>query len=568
MRTAAQLLREVSHRDDTDLLSVLLAEQRHRAGLLGLAQGHDIRANLKSRLNLLVDEILDCLQLFLCHRLEMREVKSQPVWIDVRALLLDVRAELQLQRLLEQMRRRMAARRRPSGRLIHLQRHLVSGLQHAARHMANMTDPSAAQVDGILNLEFTVRSRNGSDITALSAHRPIERCPVDNDRSLVAVRKRLRQPALTRDDRDLRGILQMVIAVKDRRDLDRNLVIDRCILAHVVRLGTRISRTLPLLLHAGIERLLVNGAALLLQDLLRQIKREAVGIVQRERFLAVQFLLSFLLEVLLQTVQNGQALIDGAVKVVLLLLQHVEDEFLLLLQLRIAALRGLDDGSGQICQKCMIDAEQSAVARRPSRQSAQHVATSFIGRHDTIRNHERRRADVVDDAADGDILLLDLMILYTCHRADMIAQRDKRIDIKHRIHFLADNRQTLQTHASIDVLLLQRRVMPLTVIFELGEDIVPDLHEAVAVAARLAGVLRPTALEAVLRSAVIVDLRARTARSCPMLPEIVLLAELGDAALRDPDLVMPDLERLVIVKVDRRIKPVRVEPDHLCQKLP
>ena len=314
----------------------------------------------------------------------MREVKSQPVWIDVRALLLDVRAELQLQRLLEQMRRRMAARRRPSGRLIHLQRHLVSGLQHAARHMADMTDPSAAQVDGILNLEFTVRSRNGSDITALAAHRPVERCPVDNNRSLVPVRQRLRQLALARDDGDLRGILKVIVAIKDRCNLDRNLVIDRCVLAHVIRLGTCISRTLPLLLHAGIERLLVNGAALLLQDLLRQIKREAVGIVQRERFLAVQFLLSFLLEVLLQTVQNGQALIDGAVKVVLLLLQHVEDEFLLLLQLRIAALRGLDDGSGQICQKCMIDAEQSAVARRPSRQSAQHIAAPFIGRHDAV----------------------------------------------------------------------------------------------------------------------------------------------------------------------------------------
>ena len=150
----------------------------------------------------------------------------------------------------------------------------------------------------------------------------------------------------------------------------------------------------------------------------------------------------------------------------------------------------------------------------------------------------------------------------------MIAQRDKRIDIKHRIHFLADNRQTLQPHAGIDVLLLQRRVMPLTVILELSEDIVPDLHEAVAVAARLAGVLRPAALEAILRPAVIVDLRARTARPCSMLPEVILLAELGDAALRDSDLVMPDLEGLVIIDVDRRIKPVRIEADHLCQELP
>ena len=65
--------------------------------------------------------------------------------------------------------------------------------------MPDMADPAAAQMDGILNLEFAVRSRDRSGIAALAAHRPVERCPVDNDRSLVAVRQRLRQLALARD---------------------------------------------------------------------------------------------------------------------------------------------------------------------------------------------------------------------------------------------------------------------------------------------------------------------------------------------------------------------------------
>ena len=43
--------------------------------------------------------------------------------------------------------------------------------------------------------------------------------------------------------------------------------------------------------------------------------------------------------------------------------------------------------------------------------------------------------------------------------------------------------QTLQTHAGVDVLLGQLGVVALAVVVELGEDVVPDLHIAVAVAA-------------------------------------------------------------------------------------
>ena len=89
-----------------------------------------------------------------------------------------------------------------------------------------------------------------------------------------------------------------------------------------------------------------------------------------------------------------------------------------------------------------------------------------------------------------------------------------------------------------------------------GKYVVPYFHKAVTVTADLA--VRLTA--AVFFSAVIIDLGARTAWTCAMLPEIVTLSGLGvtvescDTLCRHTDFLRPDVERLVILPVDRRIK--------------
>ncbi len=106
--------------------------------------------------------------------------------------------------------------------------------------------------------------------------------------------------------------------------------------------------------------------------------------------------------------------------------------------------------------------------------------------------------------------------------------------------------------------------MALSVIFKLGEHIVPHLNIAVAVAAY--GAARLAA--AVLLSSVIVDLRAGTAGACPVLPEIILLAEAEDPLFRDAHLLIPDGKCLVILLINRRIQPVRRKPHNFGQKLP
>ena len=146
----------------------------------------------------------------------------------------------------------------------------------------------------------------------------------------------------------------------------------------------------------------------------------------------------------------------------------------------------------------------------------------------------------------------------------LVTQRLHRIYIENRIHFLNDNRQSLQTHSGIDILLLEQLVMTLAVILELGKYVVPDFHVTVAVTAYRTARLSA----AILFSTVIVNFRARSARPCAMLPEVVLFSKAEDPVLCDADLLVPDIKRLIILQINGRIQALRIQSDHLGQELP
>ena len=68
----------------------------------------------------------------------------------------------------------------------------------------------------------------------------------------------------------------------------------------------------------------------------------------------------------------------------------------------------------------------------------------------------------------------------------------------------------------------------MTVVVELGEYVVPDLDNTVAVADFLEVVLTDVVEVAVLLAAVVVYLRAGAAGTAAVLPEVISLAELDD----------------------------------------
>ena len=166
--------------------------------------------------------------------------------------------------------------------------------------------------------------------------------------------------------------------------------------------------------------------------------------------------------------------------------------------------------------------------------------------------------------ADGNVPFVFFLIGLARQLADPVSERLNGVHVKNGIHILHHRGQTLQTHARIDVLLDQVSVVAVSVIVELGEHVVPHLDITVAVAAhRTAGLSA-----AVLLAAVIVYLGAGAAGAGAVLPEIVLFSETEDPLRRDADLLIPDIEGLVVVQIYGRIQSVRVQSDHLGQKLP
>ena len=154
--------------------------------------------------------------------------------------------------------------------------------------------------------------------------------------------------------------------------------------------------------------------------------------------------------------------------------------------------------------------------------------------------------------ADRNIIHCICLIRLAGKLTDPVSDSFHCINIKYGIHILHYNGKTLKPHTGIYVFVLKFRVSTVSVTVELCEHVVPDFHKTVTVAANLA--VRLSA--AVFLASVIVDLRARTAGTCSMLPEVIALSGLGitvkscDPLGRNTDLLIPDLESLVILTVN------------------
>ena len=148
----------------------------------------------------------------------------------------------------------------------------------------------------------------------------------------------------------------------------------------------------------------------------------------------------------------------------------------------------------------------------------------------------------------------------------MVGDIHNRIHIKQRAYALAYNRQTLQTHTGVNILLNQLRVIALTIVIELGEHIVPHFHETVAIAAGTA----PGLAAAKFLATVIMDLGTRTAGAGTVLPEVVLLAQAGHMIFRNADDLSPNIPCLIVIFIDGGIHSLRLQahPFRAGKKLP
>ena len=114
-----------------------------------------------------------------------------------------------------------------------------------------------------------------------------------------------------------------VVANKGRGDCRIKRLINSRVCAHIVGRLPGFSRHLTLLLHRCIKAVLVNGEPFFLKDFFCQVDREAIGIVQAERVLAIHYSLSFCRHLFFQIRQNCKSLIDRLIEFVFFLRQDI-----------------------------------------------------------------------------------------------------------------------------------------------------------------------------------------------------------------------------------------------------
>ena len=416
----------------------------------------------------------------------------------------------------------------------------------------------------VRHLEERAVRLNDAVVGHLAAHLGIKRRAVKHEHALLALVDLRADLPLADDGQDRALIGRVVIAGELRRRRVQTKV--HAGPRQVAERLARLSRAHALLLHEILERILIHGHVLLLHHLAGQVDRETVGIIELERIRAGEHALALGLMLGEQVGEDVHAGVDGLGEVLLLVADDAGDICLLLAQLRVLALVFVHDHVHDLIQERLVDAEELAVARCAAQQTAQHVAAALVRRQDAVRDHHDGGADMVGDDTQGHIGLVAVAIVRAGDLADLVGNVHDGVDVEERVHTLADNGQTLEAHAGVDVLLNEVRVVAVAVVVKLGKDVVPDLHIAVAVAAGRA--VRLTA--AVFLAAVKIDLRAGAARAGAMLPEVIVLAEAGDAALGDTDLVAPDIKCLVVLFIHGRVQPLGVEADPVRarQKLP
>ncbi len=297
---------------------------------------------------------------------------------------------------------------------------------------------------------------------------------------------------------------------------------------------------LALLLHQLLEAGVVDRQALVSQQLLRQVVGEAIGVVQFEGVGGVDPGGLRFARLGDQPLQQLGAALQGAAEALLLVVDPAGDRLPPGDQLRVGLPHQLDRQLREAGQPRRLQAQRATLLDRPAHDPPQDVAAVLVGGDDAVGEQEGGPARVVGDDPHCPRHRVALLVAVAAELLGEADQRPHVVGLVDRGDVLKDRRHPVQPHAGVDVAGRQRGHRAVLGEVVAHEDVVPELEEAVAVAAR------PLIVAAELRAAIEIQLRARPARPGRAgLPEVVLAAEADDSLLRNAD-PAPDLDRLLV----------------------
>ena len=301
-----------------------------------------------------------------------------------------------------------------------------------------------------------------------------------------------------------------------------------------------------------------------MENLLRELPGEAIGIVKTETDLACQLVLAICLDLLNLIIEESHTLGQSGGKAVLLQADNLLDVILLGHQLTEVAGLTVDihHSLNGTFQELVLDAQHAPMTDSTAQDTAQHIAAALIRRQDAIHDHDSHGTSMVGNDLQGNILGLILAILHAGNLGSILDNGEQQVRLEVGLLVLHHGSQTLQTAARIDVLMGQGLVLPILSAVILGEHQVPDFQITVAVAAHSA----VGGAAAALLAQIDVNLGVRAAGTGADFPEVVI--HLHDVVLGEARLGLPDFNSLIIIGIDRHPKLLLGQLHNFCQELP
>ena len=171
---------------------------------------------------------------------------------------------------------------------------------------------------------------------------------------------------------------------------------------------------------------------------------------------------------------------------------------------------------------------------------------------------------MVCDNTKRNILFGILMIFNVRNSHNVLHYILNGVNFKEIVNVLRNASKPFKSHTRINVGMSKSCVIVVAVVFKLCENKVPELNVSVAFASDLTIGLAA----AVFLATVIVNLGARTARTCAVLPEVILLAEAYHMVGLNADNLRPNIVSLVVLFVNAYIKLFGVHFHNLCTEFP
>ena len=540
-----------AHADNAHLVAIFLAEQRARARFSGILDTHQPRGHPRVLDHQRVGNVFHLRQLRVADRLWMGKVEAQPFGRNQRPLLRDMVTQHLAQRLVQEMRGRMVGADGGAPRGVHVQLNRVARFERSCLDDALMHNQVTQLFLRVGHAQACRTRLYHTRVTHLAAGLAIERRLVDDDAATFAKRQRSNfLAALHQRSDNALGALG-VIAQKFRRPGFLLQRIPDGFGRRLARSSPGLARLGPLALHGGGEGVEVNADAARAQCVLRQIEREAVGIVKFERGFARQVCAAGKSPGLL--VQNGKATHQRGAEARFLQLQRLGDQRLRAQKLGVGLAHLARQCGHQPPHQRVARAKQLGVAHGAAHDAAQHIAAALIRGQHTVRHQKRRGAQMIgDDAVRGGLRAARIDAGLLGHSAD---QRLHHVGVVIAGDALHDGGDALQPHAGVDRRARQAQPLARPDLLELHEHEVPEFQKAVAV---LVGAAWRAAEHCV--ALVIKNLGAwSTGAGVAHRPEIVRGGDADDARLRQARDLAPQRMRLVILGIYGHPQPVLVE---------